>query len=61
MGINGTIADYETYGVTNTDYGLSVLYTDGRVAACGHNSGTGECGTKSNTTNDQWTLVDILF
>jgi hypothetical protein len=59
MGINGTIVDYMTYGVTTSTYGLSILYSDGRVVACG-NSSSGECGTRTNA-GDQLTLANILF
>jgi len=59
-GISGTIQDWGTYGQGTTYWGLSVLYDDGRVDACGYNS-YGETGTRSGSAEHQYSLKNVIF
>ncbi|WP_412057335.1 hypothetical protein [Bartonella sp. DGB2] len=52
IGISGKIIDWNVYGYGTKDWGLSVLYDDGRVDACGYNSSYGETGTQSGNLHN---------
>lgn len=59
-GISGTIQDWGSYGAGNTGWGLSVLYNDGRVDACGYNE-YGETGTRPNSPSPVYSLKNVIF
>lgn len=46
LGQSGVIEEWGVYGKGTNQWGICVLYTDGRVDACGENSIYGETGTE---------------
>lgn len=60
LGISGTIQDWGLYGNGYAAWGISVLYDDGRVDACGENS-VGACGTQSANLHNVFSLTNVIF
>ncbi|AGH98936.1 RCC1 domain-containing protein [Micavibrio aeruginosavorus] len=60
LGISGTIQDWNLYGNGYTAWGISVLYDDGRVDACGENS-VGACGTQPANLHNVLSLTNVIF
>ena len=61
LGLSGEIEDWNIYGQGTTGWGLGVLYTDGRVDACGSNTSYGETGTQVGNLHHVFTLKNVLF
>lgn len=61
IGISGTITEWGVFGNGHIDWGLGVLYDDGRVDACGANTTFGETGTQSATLHDVAVLTNVIF
>lgn len=61
LGVSGTIEDWALYGNGTSGWGISVLYNDGRVDACGDNNSYGECGTQSGNLHDVLSLTNVIF
>lgn len=61
LGISGTIQDWALYGNGTSGWGISVLYDDGRVDACGDNNSYGECGTQPANLHDVLSLTNVIF
>ena len=60
LGISGTIQDWNLYGNGYAAWGISVLYDDGRVDACGENS-VGACGTQPGNLHNVLALTNVIF
>lgn len=60
-GISGVIDDWNLYGNGSGNWGISVLYDDGRVDACGENTLHGECGTQSANLHNVFALTNVIF
>lgn len=60
FGIAGTIQEWGSVGNPTTDWGLSVLYDDGRVDACGTNA-YGETGTQVGNFHNVYMLKNVIF
>lgn len=60
LGVSGIIEDWGAYGHGRSEWGVSVLYDDGRVDACGAN-GYGETGTQTGNLHLVATLKNVLF
>ncbi|MDF7669895.1 hypothetical protein PT276_01525 [Orbaceae bacterium ESL0721] len=61
IGISGNIIEWGAFGAGYTDWGLGVLYDDGRVDACGFNVTFGETGTQSATLHNVGVLTNVIF
>ncbi len=61
LGQSGEIEDWACFGQGQTDWGLGVLYTDGRVDACGHNTSYGATGTQSDNLHNVLVLKNVIF
>lgn len=61
LGISGTIQDWGLFGNGYSAWGMSVLYDDGRVDACGDNNTYGECGTQPGNLHDVLSLTNVIF
>ncbi len=61
LGQSGEIEDWGCFGQGQSDWGLSVLYTDGRIDACGHNVDYGETGTQSGNLHNVIVLKNVIF
>jgi hypothetical protein len=61
LGVSGTIEDWALYGNGTSGWGISVLYNDGRVDACGDNNSYGECGTQPGNLHDVLSLTNVIF
>jgi alpha-tubulin suppressor-like RCC1 family protein len=48
------------YGNGTSGWGISVLYNDGRVDACGENS-VGACGTQPANLHNVLALTNVIF
>ena len=59
LGVSGAIRDYACFGHVH-DWGLGVLYEDGRVDTCGTN-GYGELGTQTGNLHHQSVLKNVIF
>lgn len=59
-GINGTILDWGAFGQGGNDWGLSILYDDGRVDACGNNA-YGETATQVGNLHNVYGLKNVIF
>jgi alpha-tubulin suppressor-like RCC1 family protein len=57
----GVIEDWNIYGQGRNAWGISVLYDDGRVDACGSNSSYNETGTRSANLHHIYKLANVLF
>ncbi|SHO57835.1 RCC1 domain-containing protein [Vibrio quintilis] len=60
LGLNGTMRDWWIHGHSG-DWGIRVLYEDGRVDACGQNATYGFCGTQSGNLHNQGVLAQVRF
>jgi alpha-tubulin suppressor-like RCC1 family protein len=60
LGISGNIQDWNLYGNGYAAWGISVLYDDGRVDACGENS-VGACGTQPANLHNVLALTNVIF
>ncbi len=60
LGVSGTIQDWNLYGNGYAAWGISVLYDDGRVDACGENS-VGACGTQPANLHNVLALTNVIF
>jgi alpha-tubulin suppressor-like RCC1 family protein len=61
LGLSGEILDWNIYGQGTASWGIGVLYTDGRVDACGANTSYGETGTHVGNLHNVFTLKNVLF
>ena len=61
LGQTGDIAHWDCFGQGTSAWGIGVLYTDGRVDACGENNSYGECGTHVDNLHDVRVLTNVLF
>ncbi|WP_039758445.1 hypothetical protein, partial [Bartonella queenslandensis] len=61
IGISGKIIDWNVYGSGMSNWGIGVLYEDGRVDACGYNSSYGETGTQAGNLHDVLKLTNVHF
>lgn len=61
IGISGNICDWNVYGDGLADWGISVLYDDGRVDACGANATYGETGTQAGALHHVGVLTNVIF
>jgi len=60
LGISGTIQDWNLYGNGYASWGISVLYDDGRIDACGENS-VGSCGTQPANLHNVLALTNVIL
>ena len=61
LGQSGTIEDWNVFGKGTNQWGLCVLYTDGRVDACGESSVYGETGTQTANIHNVAALTNVIF
>ncbi len=61
LGLSGEIEEWGCFGEGGANWGLGVLYTDGRVDACGHNVDYGETGTQSGNLHNVIVLKNVIF
>ena len=61
LGQSGIIEDWGVFGQGTAHWGLGVLYTDGRVDACGENNNFGETGTQVAQLQDVAALSNVIF
>jgi len=61
LGLSGDIEDWNIYGQGTASWGIGVLYSDGRVDACGANASYGETGTQVGNLHNVFTLKNVLF
>ena len=60
LGQSGVIKNWDCFGQGTSNWGLGVLYEDGRVDACGYN-GHGETGTQSANLHEVRVLKNVIF
>ncbi|MBN8521618.1 MAG: hypothetical protein J0L77_06970 [Alphaproteobacteria bacterium] len=60
LSISGTIQDWNLYGNGYASWGISVLYDDGRIDACGENS-VGSCGTQPANLHNVLALTNVIL
>ena len=61
LGQSGIIEEWGVFGQGTAHWGLSVLYTDGRVDACGENNSYGETGTQVAQLQDVAALTNVIL
>ncbi len=61
LGQSGDIQDWGCFGQGRGRWGLSVLYSDGRVDACGDNQTYGETGTQAGNLHNVAVLKNVIF